>query len=67
MSVLSPELHHGHEFLLSPVDEDVEEGRRVDLMRNISHRLWYLNIGSPVDHAVWGGLRGVALLVEVCV
>lgn len=26
MSVLSPELHHGHEFLLSPVDEDVEEG-----------------------------------------
>lgn len=42
-------------------------GRRVGSMRNISHRLWYLNIGSLVDHAVWGGLRGVALLVELCV
>lgn len=36
------------------------------LNKNESHRLIYLNAWLPADGSVWKGLRGKALLEEVC-
>lgn len=56
-------------FLFSSHREEIQVLRMVQrgsLNKNGSQRLIYLNSWSFVGGAVWGGLEGMVLLVEVC-